>query len=220
MMSFTKVHADDVRFTEHVLFDEAAASEEDCALKCTSHEACITFTFTPMTSDGSCYGYKELMGPDHLNLTSPGAKSFSYGKARLCSQKYEGYTLQSGRCIKPMDDNLTADDATQVCFRRGGGHLIHLKTHGDWYLIGCIRDELGWTKPIWLGADDKDKEGEFRWSDGSLLQLNTFAWGHNQPNNATVDPENCLANGNNGKLYDKRCDNETWPAAVICQIDI
>lgn len=83
MMSFTKVHADDVRFTEHVLFDEAAASEEDCALKCTSHEACITFTFTPMTSDGSCYGYEELMGPDHLNLTSPGAKSFAYGKGKL-----------------------------------------------------------------------------------------------------------------------------------------
>ncbi|XP_070191552.1 C-type lectin 1-like [Littorina saxatilis] len=218
MMSFTNVDADDFMFKADVLFEVHTTSEEDCARQCIRHEVCITFTF--MTPQGLCRGHKVVMSRDDSYLFSPLARSFVHTKALLCGQ-LEGYSWQVGHCVRPFDVTVSADDAQQMCIQHGGGHLIHLKTAGQLQLIECIFDKMGWDgKFAWVGADDKQVEGEFRWSDGSLLPISSALWEVGQPNNAH-DLEHCVGIESTSRLFDRRCNGtDGQRAPFVCQVDL
>ena len=66
------------------------------------------------------------------------------------------------------------------------GTLAHVTSPEDIKLIDGFVSRLGDKYFMWLGLDDRKKEGEFRWSNGMILTLAN--WQHDKPNN--VDPNN------------------------------
>jgi len=58
----------------------------------------------------------------------------------------------------------------------------------------------------WLGVSDQDVEGEWKWSNGKLLDGQGYSnWHENEPNNA--DNEDCAAYKLNSGWNDVSCDN-------------
>ncbi|KAK7102702.1 hypothetical protein V1264_020885 [Littorina saxatilis] len=217
MTSFTQVTTDDVIFTEQIIFSVSTASKLDCARVCARHLMCVTFTFIRLTSKGICKGHNDVMDVADSDVASPG-KMYINTKALLCSQLGEGYTLQADWCIRPFNESLTADDATLTCSQHGDGHLTHLKTLEDVQLMDCIRAELGWRGYIWLGADDKQVEGEFRWSDGTLVLPDPpVTW--ILDDSESVSPQDCVGLHSSNVVVDRRC-GDVHLAVFVCQIDM
>ncbi|KAK7102704.1 hypothetical protein V1264_020887 [Littorina saxatilis] len=218
--SFSRVDADDVSFTTHALIEVHATSVRHCALECIRHETCVTFTF--MTSQGRCRGHNDVMSSADSRVSSPSARSFVFAKALQCSQMDGGYSLQAGHCVRPFNVTISSDDAEQTCVQHGGGHLIHLKTAEELQLLECITEKMGWeNKNIWVGANDKQVEWEFRWSDGTLLSANSaVSWRRGQPNDPPGQ-EKCVSVHPDKNLTDKPCDDSVRILPVfVCQIDM
>ncbi|KAK7102706.1 hypothetical protein V1264_020888 [Littorina saxatilis] len=223
MTSFTRANADDVSFTANVLFTVQTMSQVECGQECLRHETCVTFTF--VTSEGFCRGHNDVMSLVDSHVPTPLARSFVRTEA-LCSQAGESFSLQAGLCVRAFNDVMSFDDANQTCNQHGGGHIMHLKTAGELQLLESIIAEMGWNDWIWVGADDKQVEGEFRWSDGSLLDANSAVpWASGEPNNYAEDfgQEDCvnLSPGTVKGLFDMPCDQS--PAVMclfVCQIDM
>jgi hypothetical protein len=77
-------------------------------------------------------------------------------------------------------------------------------------LLAVLRNVL-----VWLGADDLKKEGEFRWNDGTLMNMTSpgAPWRSGNPDNQNGD-DHCLELREEG-LNDFKCYN-TAPYTV-CQ---
>ncbi|XP_041475761.1 uncharacterized protein LOC121424220 [Lytechinus variegatus] len=73
-------------------------------------------------------------------------------------------------------------NASEYC-QQIGGQLAQLKTRHIYLLMV---DEFGnrGVKSFWFGLDDLSKEGDFRWSDGTLLRKTGFSkWHSDNPDN-------------------------------------
>lgn len=71
----------------------------------------------------------------------------------------------------------------------------------------------------WIGYDDGNNEGVWRWSDGGSMNPETTAWSGVQPDDAG-GVEDCgqIWHAVNGKLHlnDNRCDKAYY---YICEVD-
>nr|XP_054765361.1 uncharacterized protein LOC129272155 [Lytechinus pictus] len=81
--------------------------------------------------------------------------------------------------------------ASEYC-QQIGGQLVQLKTR---HIYSAVKDEFGnrGVKWFWFGLDDLSKEGDFRWSDGTLLRKTRFSkWLNNGNPNNSAGREHCV----------------------------
>ncbi|XP_062610565.1 perlucin-like protein [Saccostrea cucullata] len=97
-----------------------------------------------------------------------------------------------------------------------GGKLVEMESSSENNFVRMLAQNL--TESVWLGATDREVEGQWRWADNnSLLTFSDWDVLHNQPNN--YNNQDCLS------LYlpygltwcDESCDNRDYQ--YICERD-
>jgi hypothetical protein len=73
--------------------------------------------------------------------------------------------------------------------------------------------DLGWGI-IWLGANDIDTEGDWRWTDGPM-QYTKWHVETDQPNGGVKENCACLFSDTEGYWFDFKCNN-TFP--YVCHL--
>nr|KAG5704234.1 hypothetical protein BaRGS_012522 [Batillaria attramentaria] len=79
------------------------------------------------------------------------------------------------------------------------------KDEGEFnFLQSLVAGVFPEDRPYWLGADDRETEGEWTWEDGSPVTYAVWAVGARNP--LTADGTDCLVVGASGKWKDNECD--------------
>ncbi|KAG7240420.1 hypothetical protein INR49_026991 [Caranx melampygus] len=102
-----------------------------------------------------------------------------------------GWTLDSGSCYLFSTESGSWDKGREDC-RGRGADLVVIDSAKETSLLGFTSDA------VWIGLTDKEKEGVWKWVDGTPLTL--AYWADNEPNNAG-GVENCAYVRSDGKRY-------------------
>jgi hypothetical protein len=92
--------------------------------------------------------------------------------------------------------------------------LISLNSDEEWGTAKNFISESGWAK-VWIGLDDRKKQGDYVWSDGSHVSEGGFRWAKGQPDDKS-HTQNCVAMHKYGTMYDESCSKTMLP--FICEI--
>ena len=118
------------------------------------------------------------------NQTDKGFFSFN----SVC-QSHSGYSWSSnsGICYKFSTNTANRQKAIGMC-KQDGGRLIKIDSAKKQRNIETILSDPQYENKLrfWIGADDTEVEGEWRWTDGSLVEFSYWAPG--KPNGKS-DPE-------------------------------
>ncbi len=99
---------------------------------------------------------------------------------------------------------VTWTEAQAYCVSKGGSLVKVDDTEENDLLVDLVTE----SGSIWIGANDRDTEGDFRWTDGSPVVDEDAHWAGGQPNDAG-DGENCVVlHADGGDWNDVAC-NET-----------
>ncbi|RUS81615.1 hypothetical protein EGW08_010628 [Elysia chlorotica] len=125
----------------------------------------------------------------------------------------EGWTinLDNMYCYKKFETRRVFKGAVEDCAANSG----ILATAYDAKEQAFVSSLKGSGKYIWLGLDDIEVEGTFKWADGSLLAYTN--WNTVEPNNAGKNGEDCVQMIPNGKWNDKGCN---FLVPYICKVDV
>ena len=113
-----------------------------------------------------------------------------------CSEECEtkcqtNWELNEGRCYLWGNKTLNWDDAEAFC-QKEGGHLASANSRVIEAYISKEKDKRKLSslhsQHLWIGGSDKEKEGVWKWSDGSPWKFTK--WNRGQP--TSVSEENCL----------------------------
>jgi hypothetical protein len=97
---------------------------------------------------------------------------------------------------------VTWTEAQAYCVSEGGA-LVKINDADENNDLVDLVTESG---SIWIGANDRDTEGDFRWTDGSQVVGDNAHWADGQPNNSG-DGENCVVlHADGGDWNDVACD--------------
>ena len=86
------------------------------------------------------------------------------------------------------DVKTTWPEASASC-RKLGAELVKIESQGETEFLNSTFD-IPSLKKIWIGLNDIDEEGVWKWSDGTSLP-NYTNWGANEPNNHQ-DSQHCV----------------------------
>ncbi|KAK7093257.1 hypothetical protein V1264_007046 [Littorina saxatilis] len=115
-------------------------------------------------------------------------------------------------------DPLTWEDARVRC-QTNGGRLVEIAGITTLsFLTGYLStlDNVG--TGVWIGLDDKDQEGLWRWDSGPPLK--SSHWGPEQPGGFTGWLDDCALMKLDGFWYDYQCDVFYQHFSYICQYDM
>lgn len=122
-----------------------------------------------------------------------------------------GYEWVSGRFLKHFSRLRNFQDAHGAC-QAGNGTLVKVDTRAVFLWIRAKNSD-DWAS--WVGASDKDTEGEWRWEDGDIVDLeypDTF-FNEGQPDGG--EGEDCAAYSHGGwRLDDMDCN---IPHPYVCE---
>lgn len=116
----------------------------------------------------------------------------------------------SGSCYKAFTSPETWNDAKAICISLGAQLVKIESAEENDFLTKTFLEATSGT--YWIGLSDQVTEGEWIWTDGSLLE-NYNNWGRNNPNNKN-DNQDCghiLSQGHtfhdfhDGEWNDLRC---------------
>ncbi|XP_025080183.1 C-type mannose receptor 2-like [Pomacea canaliculata] len=107
------------------------------------------------------------------------------------------------------------------CVREGGTELIIRDEATQTFIYNTIRTELGYHGIVWIGLTDAEREGDYRWVDGSKAEYTNWASG--QPG-ILGGLEDCVAMDmrEGGKWHDYRCETLLFLSGshpYICEFD-
>ncbi|KAL8567268.1 hypothetical protein ACOMHN_023311 [Nucella lapillus] len=176
--SFDHLPLNGVLFTEDVCMEVSARSRIECSQKCAETQGCAMWTFhaRPQRTPGHCRLHSRLHTAADVKKSEPGAKT---RRRRSCAG---GYVPACGRCLKAGQRKATYTSARQACTDEQG----HLAKATSSALLGCLlsfvkNSGLDWT---WLGADDMEEAGVFRWKYGTPLPESSPLWKSGEPGKA------------------------------------
>ncbi|CAK6967625.1 CD209 antigen-like protein E [Scomber scombrus] len=117
-----------------------------------------------------------------------------------------GWTMFSCTCYLISTKSDSWEKGRQDCRARGGDLVVIDSREEQDFLTNIAK------RPSWIGLTDREKEGTWKWIDGTLL--NRKYWWTKQPDNGNGDPqwgeENCVTIGSDVKepnnWNDFRCD--------------
>ncbi len=114
----------------------------------------------------------------------------------------------SGHAYLACDEELPWQAASEFC-QALGGWLVAVDSRGE----NGFLDRLG-LDDRWIGLNDIDQEGEYRWSNGQGTDYRN--WNRGEPNN-WEDSEDCIEMLRNERWNDLGCE-ESLP--FICETDV
>ncbi|KAE8631901.1 hypothetical protein XENTR_v10001351 [Xenopus tropicalis] len=129
-----------------------------------------------------------------------------------CSMCPEGWLIHNASCYYFSKEQLAWEQSKNACESRDSNLLI----------INSLDEQKFITKNrkcgnFWMGLNDLQKESEFRWVDGSAVEVRY--WSKWQPDNyrdaehcATIGDIGCAINDENWN--DDRCEN---PYLYVCE---
>lgn len=127
----------------------------------------------------------------------------------LASDCPPGWDEFDNSCFKVpsfiFSQRLSWENARAVCLGFGGD-LVTITNEKEEKLL------FSETSIAWIGLNDRLKEGEFVWSDGTPFNSSVYSnWHHNQPDN--FGNEDCVEM-TSGKWNDRPCSDEKF---YICE---
>ncbi|XP_066268526.1 cuticle collagen 2C-like [Branchiostoma lanceolatum] len=139
-----------------------------------------------------------------------------------------GYQRKGGMCYKVFNTRKTFIDSVTTCREDGGtlamprdaetnAFLASFNEEEKTPLLSQFRDYPTYDHLFWIGLEDQEIDGTFKWLDGSALGRYRL-WGPRQPDSGTGD-EDCVVFGNifiqGHKWYDLPCN---YQLRFICQV--
>ena len=132
------------------IFSTAAYSKNKCLLHCLQLGDCKTSAFHQ--DSATCWLYRHLVEYTTTGVASPGTRYF-WRVSPSCPGEL-GYQLEAGICFKVYRTNMNFFSAEETC-KNDGGHLAIAETSEKRSAV------LFQAKAsVWLGASDRDMEGE------------------------------------------------------------
>jgi len=116
-------------------------------------------------------------------------------------------------CLRAFTSGKSYPDAQAECAQHGA-RLATAKTRDA---ITFLFSQLpATTSSFWVGVDDRETEGRFVWSDGSVLPLDSELWGErNQDHLDAHDGRDCVAASRQPALWDGGCPDRK---SFFCQM--
>uniref|UniRef100_A0A672Y7R2 C-type lectin domain family 17, member A-like n=1 Tax=Sphaeramia orbicularis TaxID=375764 RepID=A0A672Y7R2_9TELE len=115
----------------------------------------------------------------------------------------KGWKRFGGSCYFLSNDTASWETGRDYC-RNSGGDLVIVNSKEEQKFIA------GFKRGSWIGLSDHEKEGIWKWVDGSPLTLSF--WTPGQPNNGANNPvlgqQNCGEIFSKGKWNDVSCNNK------------
>jgi hypothetical protein len=100
--------------------------------------------------------------------------------------------------------------AAQEACQEWGGDLVKLETAAEGAFVAARI-----TTDVWIGANDRDQEGDFEWTDGDNVGAMVFDWSDTQPDNFQ-DQEHCVEIRIIDRQWnDRPCTGD--PQAYLCE---
>jgi len=118
-------------------------------------------------------------------------------------------------------DHLNWQQAKTYCINLGGNLAFH-EMRGSLKRRREILNSLS-VGEVWIGANDIEEEGAWKWMDGKTVQRKDMHWNTGEPNNYfnqmnSRGSEDCAAiskGWRNWRANDKPCEVMTW---CLCEI--
>ena len=115
---------------------------------------------------------------------SPSMTTKTIGSQQKTNRIPEDASYFRGNAYKFFRDELTWHEAMERC-EAMGGHLATIRDKAeDWFVTNLVKEKLtyrGKLDGVWLGATDKQIEGQWNWIDSTPFAFTK--WGPGQPNN-------------------------------------
>jgi hypothetical protein len=124
--------------------------------------------------------------------TDPGVGGSTGNPGELDCRTEGDYTICSNA-------GLTWEEAQEYCVSQGAA-LVKIDNADENNEVAQLVNQEGST---WIGANDRDTEGEFRWTDGSQVTGENAHWQDGQPNDA--DGEDCAVLHSSADWNDVDC---------------
>uniref|UniRef100_S4RGX6 C-type lectin domain-containing protein n=1 Tax=Petromyzon marinus TaxID=7757 RepID=S4RGX6_PETMA len=96
----------------------------------------------------------------------------------------EGWVPFAGRCywvVTSLVRRTTWNEALFTC-QRVGAQLLSINSARDLEWVCCVATANNRVVDFWIGASDKERDGEMKWSDGTAVSGFTN-WAANHPRN-------------------------------------
>ncbi|XP_006023403.1 C-type lectin domain family 4 member G-like isoform X2 [Alligator sinensis] len=117
----------------------------------------------------------------------------------ICTRCPQGWLPFQKTCYYFSNSTKSWTNAKEFCIDQGS-HLVIVNTeHENSFLSNYILD----SRAYWLGLTDTEKEGDWRWLDGTSLSLRF--WNTGEPNNVGQQGEDCGSMISQGKWNDAVC---------------
>lgn len=142
----------------------------------------------PFTDGGTNISDAGKDSSDDATVSPPGSSAPCPGGLRF-----------GNSCYRPSLVALSWQDARDDCLA-GGGDLVAIDSEGENAFVAGLH-----ATSSWLGANDLQLEGTFRWTDGRALSF--VNWGVNQPD--AFPGQNCVEKRAEpgSPWYDQSCAN-------------
>jgi len=132
-----------------------------------------------------------------------------------CCPSY--WTQYASSCYRYVTHERKWQDAESACKGLNpSAHLASINSNEENSFLHAMFMEMGGNKhnDYWVGGNDRNSEGNFRWSDGSLVLFQK--WRGGEPNGGTG--ENCIeVKKEDSGWNDKGCDNSR---SYICEMPL
>ncbi|KAB0388402.1 hypothetical protein FD755_003358 [Muntiacus reevesi] len=115
----------------------------------------------------------------------------------------EGWLPFQGKCYYFSPSTKTWDEARTFC-QENYSHLVIISNSAEQDFVAKAH---GSPRVYWLGLNDINVEGDWRWLDGSPVTLSF--WDPQEPNNL-YNNENCASMNKGGTWNDLSCDKTTY----------
>ncbi|KAF0886675.1 CL17A protein, partial [Crocuta crocuta] len=125
----------------------------------------------------------------------------------------EGWLPFEGKCYYFSPNTKSWDEARKFC-QENYSHLVIISSFAEQKFLAKAH---GSPRIYWLGLNDKDREGDWRWLDGSpvtlrqvlrTLGVSACFWEPEEPNN--INNEDCASMNKGGTWNDLSCDKTTY----------
>ncbi|XP_039455664.1 CD209 antigen-like protein E isoform X1 [Oreochromis aureus] len=115
-----------------------------------------------------------------------------------------GWRMFSCSCYFLSEKTGSWDEGRSDCRDRGADLVVIDSSEEQDFLVSFIQ------KPTWIGLNDKEEEGRWKWVDGTPLSFLTY-WRTGQPDNGGGDPqwgeEDCVHIRTDSSWNDLSCGN-------------
>ncbi|XP_046558550.1 perlucin-like protein [Haliotis rubra] len=170
-------------------------SQTECAYKCYYGNSCLSFFHTP---DGRCYLLDKILESTEPGLTqSPSTQYFKANIVNCSGDAGYKYVPSIPLCYKLSTESLSWSSAKSRC-ESDGGRLFQIDTA---HKITWAFHNIKVTGGVWIGGEDTDVEGEWKWADDTPVV--DPLWRDGEPSNTFN--QDCLLIGNDGLWDDSWC---------------